>query len=89
MTKSELISVVAQKVGMSKKDSEKAVTAVFDTIIAKIAAGEKVQINNFGVFSVKKRLAREARNPRTGAIIKVAATKIPVFKAGKNFKESL
>ncbi len=89
MTKSELIALVAQKSGISKKDSEKAVSAVFDTIIEKLAEGEKVQINNFGAFDVKERPEREARNPRTGEMIKVKASKVPVFKAGKNFKEAL
>jgi len=89
MTKSELIALVAQKSGISKKDSEKAVSAVFDTIIEKIEEGENVQINNFGAFDVKERPEREARNPRTGEMIKVKASKAPVFKAGKNFKEAL
>ncbi|AZR72766.1 DNA-binding protein [Anoxybacter fermentans] len=95
MTKTELIEKVAEKTGLTKKDSGEAVTAVFDIIIEYLA-GEakkpeaernKVQIIGFGSFEVKDREARKGRNPRTGKEIEIPARTVPVFKAGKSFKE--
>lgn len=87
MNKAELVSAVAEKTGMSKKDSEKAVNAAFDTITEALAAGDKVQLVGFGGFETKKREARMGRNPKTKEAIEIPATTIPVFKAGKALKE--
>ena len=73
----------------SKKDAEKALGAVTEVVTEALAAGEKVQIVGFGGFEVRNRPARMARNPRTGEQIKIAASKAPVFKAGKALKESV
>lgn len=89
MNKAELISAVAEKTGMSKKDSEHAVNATFDTIRETVEAGEKVQLVGFGGFDVKKRDARIGRNPKTKEEIKIPASRVPVFKAGKAFKDAV
>ena len=85
----ELISAVAEKTGLSKKDSEKALNATFDVIVASLEAGEKVQLVGFGVFDVKQREARIGRNPRTKESIEIPASRIPTFKAGKALKEAI
>jgi DNA-binding protein HU-beta len=87
MNKAELISAVAAKTGLSKKDSEKAINATFDTISASLEAGEKIQLVGFGVFDVKERAARIGRNPKTKEEIEIPASRIPTFKAGKALKD--
>lgn len=87
MNKTELIALVAEKTGLSKKDSDGAVNAVFDIIKDTVEIGEKVQISGFGIFDVKNREARVGRNPRTGEEIKIPASRQPVFKAAKVFKD--
>ena len=87
MNKAELINVVAEKAGLSKKDTEKAVTALIDTITAELVAGEKVSLVGFGNFDVKTREARTGRNPKTKETIEIPASKVPVFKAGKALKD--
>ena len=89
MNKTELIAAVAQKSELSKKDAEKAVKAVFDAVTEELAAGKKVQLIGFGTFEVRERAEKEARNPRTGETVKVAATKVPAFKAGAALKEAV
>jgi DNA-binding protein HU-beta len=89
MNKSELISVVAEKAGLTKKDTEKVVNAVFDGIGEALAKGEKVQVIGFGTFDVRSRKAREGRNPATGATIQIPAVNVPVFKAGKALKDNI
>ncbi|MBS4031868.1 MAG: HU family DNA-binding protein [Clostridiales bacterium] len=89
MNKSELISVVAEKAGLTKKDTEKVVNAVFDGIGEALAKGDKVQVIGFGTFDVRDRKAREGRNPATGDTIKIPAVKVPVFKAGKALKDNV
>jgi DNA-binding protein HU-beta len=89
MNKAELTAAIVKKTGFTKKDAEKALGAVTESITAALAAGEKVQVVGFGSFEVRKRPARVARNPRTGEQIKIAASKAPVFKAGKALKESV
>ena len=81
MNKVELIAAVADKAGMSKKDAEKAVAAVFSSITDALADGGKVQLIGFGTFEVRERAARTGRNPQTKEIIPIAASKQPVFKA--------
>jgi len=89
MNKGELVAALAAKTEMSKKDSEAALNALVDVIGEAIAKGEKVQLIGFGTFEAKARPARVARNPRTGAEVKVAASKAPVFKAGKALKDKV
>ena len=89
MTKAELIAQVALKAGLSKKDSDKAIGAVIDSITEALAAGDKVQLVGFGTFEVKERGERKGINPRTKEEITIAATKAPVFKAGKALKDSV
>lgn len=89
MNKAELIAEVAKVTSLSKKDSEKAVNAALDTVTASLAKGEKVQLVGFGSFEVKERSARVGRNPKTKEEIKIAASKVPVFKAGKALKETV
>ncbi len=89
MNKSELISVVAEKSGMTKKDTEKVVNAVFEGITESLNKGEKVQLIGFGTFDLRTRKEREGRNPATGDVIKIPEATVPVFKAGKALKESV
>lgn len=89
MNKAELIAQVAEKTGLSKKDSEKAVNATLDTVSASLENGEKVQLVGFGVFDVKERGVRMGRNPKTKEEIEIPASRIPQFKAGKALKEAV
>ncbi len=89
MNKAELIADVAAKAGLSKKDSEKAVNATLDAITASLKDGEKVQLVGFGVFDVKERGVRIGRNPKTKEEIKIPASRVPQFKAGKVLKDSV
>ena len=87
MNKTELVSAVAEKVGMSKKDTDLVINAALDAIAAAMQEGDRVQLVGFGSFEVKKRAARMGRNPKTKETIEIPATTIPVFKAGKALKE--
>ena len=89
MTKTDLIAAVAGKTGLKKKDAEAAVSAVLSTVAETLVAGEKVQLVGFGTFEVKERAEREGRNPATGESIKIAASKRPVFTAGKALKDQV
>ena len=89
MNKTELIAAVAEQAGLSKKDADKAVNAVFESIVAAVAKNERVQIVGFGTFEVRPRGERTGRNPRTKEPITIPASKLPVFKAGKSFKEAV
>lgn len=89
MNKTELINAVAEKTGMQKKDTEKAVAAVFETIVETLANGDRVQIVGFGNFEVRERKARTGRHPRTKEPMPIPASKLPVFRAGVNFKNSV
>ena len=89
MNKTELAAVVAEKSGLMKKDVERVVAATFETIIAQLAKGEKVQLSGFGSFEVKEREARVGRNPRTKEAIQIPASKAPVFKASKTLKDMI
>ncbi len=89
MNKTELCAAVAAKTGMAKKDAEKFTNAFVEVITEAMQQEDKVQIVGFGSFEVKNRPARKARNPRTGEEIEIAATKAPVFKAGKALKDSV
>ena len=89
MNKTELVAAVAEKTGLQKKDADKAVSAVFDTIVETLAKGDKVQLASFGIFEVRERKARVGRNPRTKEPIDIPASKLPVFRAGTPFKNSV
>ena len=89
MNKAELITAVAEKTGLSKKDSEKAINATFDTITLAMEAGEKVQLVGFGAFDIKERASRIGRNPKTKEEIEIPASRVPVFKAGKALKDAI
>ena len=87
--KQELIAKVAESADLTKKDAEKAVNAVFASVSEFLAKGEKVQLIGFGTFETRERAAREGRNPQTGDSIKIAATTVPAFKAGKALKDAV
>lgn len=89
MNKSELITVVAEKTGLTKKDAEGAVKAVVDTITEAMIQGDKVQLVGFGTFEVRERAARFGRDPRTGESMEIAASKAPAFKAGQGLKDAV
>ena len=87
MNKVELVAAVAEQTGLTKTQALAAVKAFTDVVVAKVAAEEDVQLIGFGTFAAKKVAARTGRNPSTGAEIKIAAKTVPVFKAGKAFKD--
>jgi len=89
MNKADLIQAVAEKSGLTKKDSASAVDAIFNSISDSLAKGENVQLVGFGTFEVRSRKAREGRNPATGEAIKIKASKAPAFKAGKALKDKV
>ena len=89
MTKTELIAAVAERAELSKKDAEAAITATVDVITEALRQEEKVQLVGFGSFEVKKRAERMGRNPQTKEPIPIAASKAPVFKAGKALKDAV
>lgn len=89
MTKAELIDTIASNVRISNADAGKALDAVIDSIKRSLKKGDKVTLVGFGTFSVSKRKARKGRNPRTGEEIKIPASKVPKFKAGKALKEAV
>lgn len=87
MNKSNLIAKMAEKSGLNRKQAEAALDAFLGSVTEALKEGDKVQIVGFGTFSVREREEHEARNPATGETITVAASKTPVFKPGKSFKE--
>lgn len=86
--KSELIALIAETTGFTKKDAEKALDATITSITTSVKSG-KVQLVGFGTFETKSRKARTGRNPQTGAEIKIPATNVVTFKAGKGLKDSV
>ena len=89
MNKQELISAIAEKANLSKKDSEAALGALVGAVEDALKKGDKVSLVGFGTFEVRERAARTGRNPQTGAEMKIAAAKVPAFKAGKALKDSI
>lgn len=87
MNKSELIASMAEKSNLTKKDAETALKSFIESVQEALEGGDKVQLVGFGTFETRERAAREGRNPRTKEVINIAASKAPVFKAGKEFKE--
>jgi DNA-binding protein HU-beta len=88
MNKSDLVSMIAAKSNLTKKDSESALNAFIESVQTSLKKGEKIQLVGFGTFEVRKRAARTGINPRTKESIKIPASKAPVFKAGKALKDS-
>ena len=89
MNKTELVAVVAEKSGLTKKDAERVVNATFETIATQLMKNEKVQLSGFGIFEVKARDARVGRNPHTKEAIQIPASKVPAFKASKTLKDRI
>ncbi|MGQ9557885.1 MAG: HU family DNA-binding protein [Desulfurispora sp.] len=89
MNKADLISQVAEKAEMTKKDAEKAVSAVLASIEEALVRGEKVQLVGFGTFEIRERAPRKGRNPQTGEEIDIAAARVPVFKPGKVLRDAV
>lgn len=89
MNKTELISSIAEKAELTKKDAEAALKAFTETVEEVLASGDKIQLVGFGTFETRERAAREGRNPRTKEIINIPASTVPVFKAGAVLKEKV
>lgn len=89
MNKAELISAVAEKSGLTKKDATAVLTAIIDTVETSLKNGDSVQIMGFGTFEVRNRAARKGRNPQTGEEIEIKASKTPAFKPGKQLKDAV
>lgn len=89
MNKTQLIEAIAEETGLSKKDVTATVNSALSTIIKALKKKDKVQLIGFGSFAVRKRSARIARNPQTGELIKIKASKVPVFKAGRTLKDAV
>ena len=86
MNKTEFVAAVAEKSGLTRKNSDLAVSAIVEVIKDVMDKGDKLQIPSFGTFAVTERAAREGRNPRTGEVIEIKAAKVPVFKPSKVLK---
>jgi len=89
MNKQSIVDAVHEKMGGSKADSERAVDTMIDTIVDGMKKGEDVSIAGLGIFAVKDRAARKARNPRTGESVDVPAMKVPKFRPAKALKEAV
>lgn len=87
MTKAELVEDVAQAAELTKKDAERLVEIVFESIIETLNHGEKIELRGFGSFRVRERGARRGRNPKTGDPVSIPAKRVPYFKPGKELKE--
>jgi len=90
MTKRDLVEKLSEKAGdLSLKDSEMIVNAIFDAMTEALASGDRIEIRGFGSFHVRRRDARDGRNPRTGEKVRVQAKKVPFFKVGKELKKKV
>ena len=89
MNKSDLVAVIAKKMGASKRDAEITLKAVVEAITESLVKGEKIQLIGFGSFEVRKRAARKGRNPQTNEEMKIPASKVPAFKAGQALKDAV
>lgn len=89
MNKAAIVDAVHEKMGSSKADAERIVDTVINCIIDTLKRGEEVSISGLGIFSVKDRAARTARNPRTGESVQVPAMKVPKFRAAKALKDAV
>ena len=89
MNKTELVAALAEKTGVSKKDTDNTINAFTEVIIEALKRDGKVQHPGFGTFEVRERAARTGRNPHTGEAIEIAAAKVPAFKPGKALKDAI
>lgn len=89
MTKSQFVDALALSTGQNKQESERSLEAVIETLTAALKRGERIDLRGFGVFKVREAKARQARNPRTGEMVAVAAKKVATFKPGKEFATAL
>ena len=89
MNKTELIAIVAENAGMTKKDTERVLNAAIDAISLALVKGEKVQLSGFGTFETKNREERIGRNPHTKEAVTIPATRVPSFKASKALKDNV
>lgn len=89
MNKASLVEKVQGVLGGTKADAERAVESLFDAITSELKKGGEVSVAGFGIFSIKKRAARTARNPRTGEAVKVPAMNVPKFRAAKALKDTV
>ena len=89
MNKTELVAAIAEKSGLTKKDAEGALKAFTETVEETLVKGDKIQLVGFGTFEVAERAAREGRNPQSGEVMKIPASKAPKFKAGKALKDAV
>lgn len=89
MNKGELVDAIAEKANMTKKDADAILTTALNVIVDAVAGGEKITLVGFGTFEARERQARDGRNPKTGETIKIPATKVPAFSAGKVFKDKV
>lgn len=87
MNKAELVSAIAEETGLSKKDTEATINSFVNVVSDELAKAEKVQLIGFGTFETRKRAARTGRNPQTGEELKIKASTVPAFKAGKALKD--
>ena len=89
MKKQELVAAISQEAEISKKDADRALTAAINAITKALADGDKIQLVGFGTFEVRERAASTGKNPRTGEMIDIAASKVPAFKAGRALKDAV
>ncbi len=89
MTKSDLITTVAESSGLTKKDTEKVISGLLAAVTNALVSGDKVQIVGFGTFEVRDRKEREGRNPSNGKPMIIPASRVPAFKAGKSLKDAV
>ena len=89
MNRGEFVAAISEHSGLTKADSDRALEAVFKVVKKTLKSGDSISLVGFGTFVVRKRAARSGRNPRTGATIKIKASKVPAFKAGKALKDAL
>lgn len=89
MNKQELISRIAKKSGMAKKDVETVINGFLDEVSEALSAGEKVQLIGFGTFEARKRSSRKGRNPQTGDVMQIPASTVPIFRAGSRLKQAV
>ncbi len=89
MNRKELIDALADKTGSTKADADRNIAALIDILTATLKKGDSIALVGFGTFEVRKRAARTGRNPATGAELKIKASKVPAFKAGKTLKDAV
>ena len=89
MTKKEIVKTISDEIGLTQLKTKEIVQKTFDAIVETLVDERRIELRNFGVFEVKKRAARKARNPRTGAAVSVAEKFVPFFKTGKDLRERL